>query len=74
MDALVSSGVARTIRTGTVGVVAIEVEGTCGTSKGQEMKGEEKGREMAACSLFLFFYYQYKVLLIYLAPASPGSS
>ena len=71
-DALVSSGVARTVRTGTAGVVAIEAEGTRGTSKGREMKGEEKGREMAACSLF--FYYQYKVLLIYLAPASPGSS
>ena len=53
MDALVSSGVARTVRTGTVGVVAIEAEGTRGTSTGREMKGEEKGREMAAYSLFL---------------------
>ena len=73
-DALISSGVAWTVRTGTVGVVVIAAKGTCGTSKGQEMKEKEKGREMAAwVALLLLFYYQYKVL-IYLAPTSPESS
>ena len=71
-DALVSSGVAQTVCMGTAGVVVIAAEGTRGTSKGREMKGKEKGREMAAC--FLCFFYQYKVLLIYLAPTSPESS
>ena len=74
-DALVSSGVVQTVRTGMAGVVAIAAEGTRSTSKGREMKGEEKGREMAACLLFFTTstrYYLYTSLLLVLGP--PKSS